>query len=371
MKFNPLTKSIFKTLFIKMTRLEHRLPAGEKERIYYLRDLCRTWNRENAEISEDSYFVSGTEPEVWLDEAADFGIEEYIKLNYVLLTIIWFSNNSYDSVLQIEALENIVREYRKTPAVEEYIGSGDDIINCLQMLARNYVENPDCPDELIRETLREYDEKLGPDERLAFADEHLNYLAMRGEFGDLSQLSAALISLPKGNYSDCYACIINRLVRWHMLTGDFQEASVLIDKIFADRLTCDLIPHTTKVQKVVVGERLGQKTGGTKSAEKTALKNLAPRDAMIYEASFLLTYAVHTGNTVLAQAVLSRFEPIIRLVSSPEKVYYCLAAYRASGERVYYDTGLALAKRFDARNGTPFYESMFNESKCLNKTVPI
>jgi hypothetical protein len=289
-------------------------------------------------------------------------VEEYIKLNGVLLAIIWFSDNSYDNVLQIEALENVVREYRKDPSVGEYIVF-DDFVNYLQMLVRNYVEHPDCPNDIILKAFEEYDTLLDNGERLAYMDEFLNYRAMRGELGDISETASTILSLPKGEYSDCYACILNRLVRWHLLVDDFQGASMIADKIVAGKLTCDLIPHSTKVQKILIDNVLEHpRRGNTKSAEKTALKNLKPRDAMVFEAYFLLLYARGVNNIDLALTVLERFKDVVELISSPAKVYYCLAAYKVSGERSWYDTGLALAQRFDARNGVPFYAPMFAAS---------
>jgi hypothetical protein len=366
MKFNPVTKSIFSALFTKMADLEHRLPKDERERIYYLRDLCRSWNLRHAEIDTEKYFIPELAPTSDNLDATDFDIEEYIKLNGVLLWTIWFSENNYDGVLQIEALENIVREYRRNPLVNDYIAAGEDITNCLQMLLRNYIENPDCPNALLLTTLDEYDKALGSGEELAFGDDSLNYLAMRGELDSLLQLTSTLLALAPGDYSDCYACIINRLIRWHILTDEYEGASILIDMVFADKLTCDLIPKATRIQKILVDEMLMPGSGNPKAAEKTGLKNLAPRDEMVYEACFLLRYSMLVENRSLGEKVLERFAGIVERISTPEKIYYCLAAYEFSGDHAYRDSGLALAKRYDARNGRSFYEPLFSHRKADN-----
>ncbi len=359
MKINPITKRIFKSLALKMIGLENHLPKDEKESVAYIASLCRSWNHKNAVIDPEKYFVTQSMYSDKDQQDVDFGLEEFIKLNDALLFTIWLSENTYDNILQIEALENIVREYHKNSEVNDYMESGEDIVSTLQMLVRTYAEHPDCPNGLILTALKEFDDLLGDGEELAFGDESLNYLAMRGEFGGLIEISNKLMELPKGSYSDCYACIVNRLIRWHILNENYETASLLIDKVFYDKLSCDLIPNSTYVQKLLVAKMLDRQDCDFKKLEKAAVKNLTARDVMVYEAYFLLLYSSHTKNLDLANKVIEQFEGVIEAISSPEKVYYCLAAYQVTGDKFFYESGIELARRFDVRNQNAFYVPMF------------
>ena len=334
MRFNPFTKQIYSFLFTKLSGLKEALPKDEKERVHYLIERCKNYD---------------TDPEM--------DLECYIKMNGVILITIWLSNHDYDSSCDIFALENIVREYEKDETVNEFFPPGINYESSYQMLIRNYVEKDEYPTSLIDNMLEKYREFLGKNEQVAYEDEYLNYEFMKGNFLNLNNRSNTILNAPKGEFSDCYACIVNRLIRINIVKNDFEAARKLINKVFDEKLTCDKIPKRTYIQKLLTDYK---SEGKSDLKEKKAFKNLEKNSSEIWEATFLLEYCFLTKNIELGNQVLEQFKDIITACRTPEKVAYCAVAFKITGDKEYYRMGVELADKFDKRNDNSFYSKMFD-----------
>lgn len=332
MNFNPLTKSLFKHLFTKISGLKMKLPKDEKGRVELLTTLCDEQK-----------------------EQGDYDVETFVKMNCVILITIWFSNADYDNIYQIKALENIVAEYEKDPDICEFLAIGCNIETCYQMLIRNCVENPDYALTVIEQRLDDYRELLGDKEQLAYEDERFNYEFMSGQAKNIAEQIDKILSLPKGDASDCYACIVNRMIRVCICYGEYTEASKLITKVFDEKLSCDHIPKRTYVQKLLVDYQLEGSPDSLIQSEKTALKKLDTNESELFEASMLLGYAHLAGRTELGEKVIEKFREIGLSSDIPDAVFFCREAFLFTGDEAYAVRAREQALRFDMRNGNTFY----------------
>ena len=336
MRVFPITKKIFSFLFTKLSGLKVSLPSNERERVTYLIERCKNY-----------------------DNDPEMDLKCYIKMNGVILITIWFSNQDYNSSCDIFALENIVREYEKDKSVADFFPMGIDYESSLQMLIRNYVERHEYPTSIIENMLEKYKDILGDNEDVAYEDEHLNYEFMKGDFSNLDSRTHIILNSPKGKFNDCYACIINRLVRINIIKNDFEKANELINIIFNKKHTCDKIPKRTYIQKLLVDYK---REGKSNVAEKKAFKNLDKNKSEIWEAAFLLQYCFLTKNGQFGNHILNQFKEIISECQLPEKVAYCAAAFKLTNDEKYYHMGIELADKLDTRNNNTFYREMFSAS---------
>jgi|GEM_PF-2775297 len=335
MKFFPVTKKIYSFLFTKLSGLKVSLPSNERERVAYLIERCKNY-----------------------DNDSEMDLKCYIKMNGVILITVWFSNQDYDSSCDIFALENIVREYEKDKSVAEFFPVGIDYESSIQMLIRNYVEKYEYPTNIIESKFEKYKDILGDNEDVAYEDEYLNYEFMKGDFSNLDNRSHIILNSPKGKLSDCYACILNRLVRINIVKNDFEKANELINRIFKKKHTCDKIPKRTYIQKLLVDYKRNGKSDVT---EKKAFKNLDKNISEIWEAAFLLQYCILTKNRQLGHQILNQFKELIPECQLPEKAAYCAAAFKLTDDEEYYRMGIELADKFDTRNDNAFYRKMFDK----------
>lgn len=336
MKFNPITKKFFSFLFTKLSGLKEPLPRNEKKRVHYLIERCKNY-----------------------DNDPEMSLKSYIKMNGIILITIWFSNHDYDTSYDIFALENIIREYEKDNSIIDFFPPFINYESSYQMLIRNYTERHEYSASLIENMLRKYKDVTGNEEQVAYEDEHLNYEFIKGDFSNLNDRSQIILNSPKGELSDCYACILNRLIRINIIKDNFEAALELINKIFNEKHTCDKIPKRTYIQKLLVDYKL---KGKSDVKEKTALKKLDKNSSEIWEAVFLLEYCRLTQNVQLGNQVLKQFKDIISESQSPDKVAYCATSFKLTGDKEYYHMGIDLADKFDKRNGNTFYRKMFDEN---------
>ncbi|BDR58228.1 hypothetical protein [Xylocopilactobacillus apicola] len=333
MIINRYTKQLFVKFARKVSGNPVKLPAGELNQINYLWEI-----------------VQNGEPEAEEDYA------DWIKINSILILSIWFTDLPIPDEKEILPLENIIKNFELGYEVEDYLVGGTTVDGFYQQLIRVYIDNPNYTKEQIENLLAKYQNYL-VDEELAVADERLAWDVRGGRMDGIEDRCRRLLAIAPGERSDCYACIINRLVEDAIIIDQKELALEFTKVIKSEKLACDGVPLKTEVQELYLSD------SPTSKQINYLNKKVKANAEYLFSASLLLNVAKRLSASKSGAKIMKKYDDFAFESHKVDNFYYLVQAFNLTGDQKYLDHATEIARLHDKRNGNDYYQNYLEQAR--------